>query len=287
MSETLTKELTMDGATSQASFDTGVADNNINIQGLHEFKMDDEFRFLIPELSENESDQLEKNLLKHGCIDPIVIWAGHNIILDGHNRYQICTDNGIEFKTHPMNFASREDAINWIIDNQLGRRNLTELQRSYLIGKRYNTEKKAAHRPEKGDQNDHVKTSERIAQDSKIGPATVRRDAKFAADVDRIKEDVGEDFGKKLLSKEIKLPKNDISKLAKKPIEEKKALVDEIQQGARRLSQAEMALQTRNRPQMETFDKAGPEIEFAGWSWDTRKLAAPKNTPAPKEDGKV
>jgi hypothetical protein len=39
-----------------------------------------------------------------------------------------------------------------------------------------------------------------------------------------------------------------------------------------------MALQTRNRPQMEIFDKAGPEIEFAGWSWDTHKLDAKSTT---------
>jgi hypothetical protein len=214
MTETSTDELKMDLATATEPIVTGATDEHI--QDSLVLKIDDGFRFLIPDLSQEESDQLEKNVLRDGCIDPIVIWAGHNIILDGHNRYRICNKNGIEFKTYPMDFASREDAVNWIIDNQLGRRNLTELQISYLIGKRYNTEKKAAHRPEKGDQDDHVRTSERIAQESKIGPATVRRDAKFAAAVDRIKEDVGEDFGKKLLSKEIKLPKNDINKLAEK-----------------------------------------------------------------------
>jgi protein gp37 len=64
-------------------------------------------------------------------------------------------------------------------------------------------------------------------------------------------------------------------------------LIDEILKGAKRLSQAEVALQTGNETQKEIFDKAGPEIEFAGWSWDPHKLDAPKNTPAPKEDCKI
>lgn len=41
-----------------------------------------------------------------------------------------------------MNFNNRGEAINWIIKNQLGRRNLSNEQRMYLIGKRYEEEKK-------------------------------------------------------------------------------------------------------------------------------------------------
>jgi len=126
-------------------------------QEKRELKIDPEIQFLISSPSKEECDQLEKNILKDGCRDPIVIWDKHNIILDGHNRYNICTQNEIDYKLHPIVLETREDAINWIINNQLGRRNLTELQKSYLRGKRYNTEKKVAHRPEKGDQSDHLK----------------------------------------------------------------------------------------------------------------------------------
>jgi hypothetical protein len=261
--ELSTEELTLDVPTAPESVDTG--DANRSTQDRPELTIDKEFQFLIPEPSKEEFDQLKENILKDGCIDPIVIWAGHNTIIDGHNRYKICSTNGIEFRTHPMDFASKEDAINWIINNQLGRRNLTKSQIWYLRGKRYNTEKKASHRPEKGDQSDHVKTSDKIAQESKVSQITVRRDAKFAAAVDSLKADAGDDFGKKLISEEIKLPKSDVSKLAEKPIDEKKALVDEIQKGAKGLSEAaEMSLQTGNETKVEVFDKAGPEIEFAG-----------------------
>jgi hypothetical protein len=284
MTETSTEEeLTMVIAEAHESIGTGAADEYI--QDRPELKIDREFKFLIPDLSQEESDQLEKNILKDGCIDPIVIWAGHDTILDGHNRYRICTKNDIDFKIHPLDFASREDAVNWIISNQLGRRNLTKSQISYLRGKRYNTKKNPAHRPEKGDQSDHQKTSDKIAQESKVGSATVRRDAKFAKAVDCLKKDAGEDFGKKLLSEDIKLPKTDVIKLAEKPVDEKRALVNEIhQKGAKRLSQAEKALQAGNGTQLEVFDKPGTEIGFAGWSWNPHKLDAPKNTQVPQKD---
>ncbi len=50
---------------------------------------------------------------------------------------------------------------------------LTESQKSYLRGLRYNIEKKAAHRPEKGGQSDHLKTSEQIAEELKVSPRAV------------------------------------------------------------------------------------------------------------------
>lgn len=51
---------------------------------------------------------------------------------DGHNRYTICKANNIRFKTDEKHFADRDDAKLWIIDNQLGRRNLTPFVRTEL-----------------------------------------------------------------------------------------------------------------------------------------------------------
>jgi protein gp37 len=252
-----------------------------------EIKIDQEFEFLIPALSKKEFEQLDQNIQKDGCTDPIKIWAGHDIILDGHNRYRICSERSIQYKTHPIELKTREEAINWIIENQLGRRNLTESQKSYLRGKRYNIEKKLPHRPEKGAHNDHLKTSEKIAQVENKSQATVRRDAKYAEAVDLLKDGVGPEFSKKLMEGEIKLPKTDVIKLANKPAEERAALVDKIQKGAKRLSEAEIALETKKPQPKETFTKAGADIEFAGWAWDPRKLDAPKNTPAPQSGSEI
>ena len=106
--------------------------------------IDPEFRDLIPALQESERKILEENLIKEGCRDPIAIWNG--VILDGHNRYEICTRLGIPFEVRERHFDNREEAIIWICANQLGRRNISEETRRYLIGKRYEAEKVIAGR---------------------------------------------------------------------------------------------------------------------------------------------
>jgi hypothetical protein len=87
-------------------------------------KIDEELKRLIPPLSNEERGQLEANIRSEGCRDPIVIWNG--FIVDGHNRFDICTRNKIGFETIEKTFASKDAAKVWMIDNQKGRRNLTD-----------------------------------------------------------------------------------------------------------------------------------------------------------------
>lgn len=98
--------------------------------GLQRLKTDEEFKHLIRPLLRKEYLQLEQNLLADGCRDPIVVW--HDVIVDGHNRYEICMRHGIPFDTKDMEFECREAAIAWICANQLGRRNITEETRKFL-----------------------------------------------------------------------------------------------------------------------------------------------------------
>jgi hypothetical protein len=95
-----------------------------------ELKIDLEFKSLIPDLTPEEYEGLRKNLISEGCRDVIVAWDG--IILDGHNRFEICTDEDIPFNTINKSFEDREDAKAWIIRNQLDRRNLSNYQRTKL-----------------------------------------------------------------------------------------------------------------------------------------------------------
>jgi len=94
--------------------------------------IDSEFKALIPPLSEEERELLEASIVADGCRDALVLWDG--ILIDGHHRHEICTRLGIEFKTVGMPYlATRNDAMMWIIRNQLGRRNLTNYQRAELV----------------------------------------------------------------------------------------------------------------------------------------------------------
>ena len=93
--------------------------------------IDSEFKALIPPLSGNEYEQLTQNILEAGqCYDAILLW--NNLIVDGFNRFCICVTHGIGFKLEELQFSSREEAKLWIIENQLGRRNLTDAARIEL-----------------------------------------------------------------------------------------------------------------------------------------------------------
>lgn len=102
--------------------------------------IDEEFKTLIRPLFKAEYEQLEKNIIKDGCRDPLTTWNG--ILIDGHNRYSICQRHNIPFNVVEMEFSCRDEVIAWICANQLGRRNLTEETRKFLIGKQYEAEKR-------------------------------------------------------------------------------------------------------------------------------------------------
>ena len=95
-----------------------------------ELRIKEEFKKLIPPLTAEEFKQLETNCLDEGIRDAIVTWNG--FIIDGHNRYKIATDWGLEFKTEAKVFDSENDVREWMINNQFGRRNLSNYQRSVL-----------------------------------------------------------------------------------------------------------------------------------------------------------
>ncbi len=106
---------------------------------LTKLRIDPVFKNLIRPLRPEEFRQLEENIVKEGCRDAIIVWG--ETIIDGHNRYEICCRHSIPFETKQIVFSSKDEAIVWICSNQLGRRNISDETRRYLIGKRYETEK--------------------------------------------------------------------------------------------------------------------------------------------------
>jgi hypothetical protein len=97
--------------------------------------VDAEFAALIPPLSAEERQQLEENITEHGgARDPLVVWAskGTLTLLDGHNRYEICTRLELPFEIEEVRFSDRSHAEEWIIRNQFGRRNLPVYDRVIL-----------------------------------------------------------------------------------------------------------------------------------------------------------
>ena len=201
-----------------------------------QLKIDPEIQNLCPPLDKEAYALLKKDLQENGCRDPIIYWEDHDIIVDGHNRYDICTKKPkIPFDCVSMPFETKEDVMNYVIDHQLGRRNLSNLEKAYLRGKRYLTEKKAAHRPNSSElhQDDGVKgeTAKKVAEETGVSQATIERDAVLAEAIDALRDGIGDEFSKKLRSGKVKLSKKDTIELAKKPAEVLKSLGELIEKG--------------------------------------------------------
>lgn len=91
----------------------------------------EELRVYIDPLTPDEHDALERSILSEGCRDALVLWG--DVLVDGHNRYGICSKHGIPFQTvQNTRFKSMDDVHLWMIDQHLGRRSVSDFQRGVL-----------------------------------------------------------------------------------------------------------------------------------------------------------
>lgn len=93
--------------------------------------VDEGLKAYIDPLTPDEHAALERSLLKEGCRDALVLWG--DLLVDGHNRYGICSKHNIPFQTVQSTlFQSLEDVHLWMIDQHLGRRSVSDFQRGVL-----------------------------------------------------------------------------------------------------------------------------------------------------------
>lgn len=210
-----------------------------------ELKIDKEFKEKIPPLTEAEFEQLRENILSDGEVyEPIVTWNG--VIVDGHNRWRIIQENPeIPFRTKEMDFTDKWAAFEWMYRKQLGRRNLTEQQKAYMIGKMYEARKKSVGAPEgnnnaekQNGQNVQIVsrreikdgTSGEIGKEFGIDGKTVRRNEHFAQGLDAI-ADVSKEAADKILKGESRVAKSDVSEMREATSEEVKEFADAVNRG--------------------------------------------------------
>lgn len=94
-------------------------------------KINDKFKSLIPPLQLEEYALLEQSILKEGIRDPLVTWE--STLVDGHNRHEICLKHHLKYTTREISFRNDDEAMMWILTNQLGRRNLSDYDRGLII----------------------------------------------------------------------------------------------------------------------------------------------------------
>lgn len=198
--------------------------------------IDQEFASLIPPLTDEEFNQLRDNILADNEVhSPLILWNG--ILIDGHNRWRVISENpGIVYATKELIFFSREDVIEWICKNQLGRRNLTEKQKMDLVGRMQRARKKS-HGGERGNQytaapkgqNEPLpkSTAAQIAAEVGVSESFVKRAEKFADGVDAIRE-VSPEAAEKVLSGKSGKTNTEVMKAAKMDAEERDAFVESI-----------------------------------------------------------
>lgn len=196
--------------------------------------IDIEFQNLIRPLSDEERKELKESLSSCGLLMPLVVWRneGKTILVDGHNRLSLWKEfdgfnEDFEFKTQELYFGNRDNVKEWIIKNQLGRRNLSPDDFKLLVGQLYNQRKKAQGGDRKSKvQNDLLigeTTAAVVAAETGVSPATVKRAGKLAAKVEEIKQAEPE-----LPREEVIAKAKEIVSEAKAPQEPPKRSLDEL-----------------------------------------------------------
>jgi N6-adenosine-specific RNA methylase IME4 len=146
---------------------------------MEQLKIDKEFKDLIPPLQEDEFKQLESNLINEGWRNNERIITWNETIVDGHNRYDICSKNNIKFQSQEKKFKDKNEVILWIIDNQLGRRNLMPYDRVRLNLKKEVILKPIAEKNQKSgtfvSDDTKVDVLSKIATSSDVGRNTVAK----------------------------------------------------------------------------------------------------------------
>lgn len=183
-----------------------------------EIKIDPDFKRLLPQPSEEEKKLLREQLRENGCLEPLLVWKEEKVLVDGHNRYELCLELGIEFTIVEKSFPDRAAVELFIIENQLARRNASSRQQSYYRGFYYATKKNrhGGNRKEKSsseNQNLKKKTREIVAGRFGVAPSTVSEDAIFFEAVNVIAQDTGANHRNQLIESE-NLSKNLLQRLA-------------------------------------------------------------------------
>jgi len=206
--------------------------------------IDDELKKYMRPLRDEEYEKLKESVLSEGIRDPLVTWNGR--LLDGYHRYKIAQEYNLEYKTIDIDIPDKEAAKEWMIINQLGRRNLTPQEASYYRGKLYESKKRQGARTDltSGQNVQKLSTAEEIGKQYGVDEKTIRRDAEFSKVVDKITEEVGEEAKRAILSGQANIPKKDIEKLIE--IKQKAPeLVKPVLQGEVPLQRAKLEVQKK------------------------------------------
>jgi len=198
--------------------------------------IDEEFLRILPRLDDYTFSGLEDSIVQNGVTIPLVLWNG--ILIDGHHRLEICIKHNLPFEVTHKEFDSREEALIWIITNQVLRRNLAPMHLSYFRGRHYNADKmiqgslRHSSAEIKKGQNDlfYGTTAARLSDVYNVSPKTIQRDARIAETIDAI-GDISSDAKKKILSGKGQISRIRLEELSSVTSDELSETIDSILDG--------------------------------------------------------
>ena len=141
----------------------------------------DQWADVLPATDEEEFQQLKEDIEEKGLLSSLVVTNNKDVV-DGHRRYRAAVELGFEtVSVKNMNFADGDAVKEFMLSNQLTRRNLPPEERRRLIGTWYNLRKKKQggdrklenHVAESATCTEPERTAEKIAKEQKVSTRTV------------------------------------------------------------------------------------------------------------------
>lgn len=168
-----------------------------------------ELKDLLTPLSPGEFNLLCESCRVNGIRDPLSVWEREDslVLLDGHNRLEIAHMLDLPYEIRTLNLGSDEAARNWVLLNQMSKRNLSDYQLSFYRGMHYVHEKKQGHRSDLD-----LSKQKGIHEGYGVSYKTIKRDANFAKGIIAISRSNPE-LKNSILTREIKLHKFLIEKV--------------------------------------------------------------------------
>lgn len=182
-------------------------------------RIDPEFAQVLPRPSDSEQEELRSSLQERGCLDPLRTWRG--LLVDGHTRYALCQELGVRYRTEELDLPDREAVRMWIWRFQLARRNLTPRQLAFYRGQLANMLKRdkqenlrSGSNSPRGQIEPSGRTADAVARQVGVSASTIKRDQRFANDLDVIAESAGAQTRDAILSGALPLTRADVSAVA-------------------------------------------------------------------------
>lgn len=176
--------------------------------------IDPEIETLLVPHAPHERALLEEALLADGCRDPLVVWKGRGILLDGHARLAVCRRHALPFAVVEIDLPDRAAAVAWVLTRTLARRHLRPIAVAYYRGVLHRLTVAPPGTRVDLDPGHVVRSAAALARESGVDERTLRRDARLAAALDAVAGSLGDGFRTSVLTGAARLTRRDISALA-------------------------------------------------------------------------